>query len=444
MSIKEAAVKVLRQAGTALHVDEITRRILSAKLWQTSGATPHKSVSSVISKDIQRHGSKSPFVRTKANFFALRDSKGATRTPVATSSKPKQIRLTFADCAEKVLKECGGGKPMHYKEITRIALEKGWKKSNGKTPEETLRSLVNVEIDSQHNNGKQSRFVRYEEGYFGINPEMYSKSTLQTELPDNSNIMKDSKSASSRKSLSFINCAQKVLEEHGVGKLHYRKITKIALEKGWLKTDGKTPQLTMHASITNEIQSSKNRGKLPCFVHHGRGYFGLSQVMEPDLTLKIEQHNQKTRKAMLQRLLTMSPYSFEDLITELFMEMGFNAKTTKNSGDGGIDSEGTLIIGKTIEIKMAIQVKRWKNNVQAPEVRNIRGSLSVQKRGLIITTSDFSKGAIEEAKEPNKPLIDLINGEQLVSLLIDNNIGVERTTHNLFTLDPNFATEPEQ
>lgn len=47
---------------------------------------------------------------------------------------------------------------------------------------------------------------------------------------------------------------------------------------------------------------------------------------------------------------------------------------------------------------MAVQVKRWKSNIQSTVVQNVRGSLGASERGLIVTTSDFSKGAREEAK----------------------------------------------
>ena len=40
---------------------------------------------------------------------------------------------------------------------------------------------------------------------------------------------------------------------------------------------------------------------------------------------------------------------------------------------------------------------RHKQNVQAPQVQQVRGGLGAHKKQSIITTSDFSKGAQEEA-----------------------------------------------
>jgi restriction system protein len=83
---------------------------------------------------------------------------------------------------------------------------------------------------------------------------------------------------------------------------------------------------------------------------------------------------------------------------------------------------------------MAVQVKRWKANVQAPTVQQVRGSLGTHDQGLIITTSDFSSAARIEAERPNAVPVALMNGEQLVRLLVEHNIGVHRTPYELIEL----------
>lgn len=45
-----------------------------------------------------------------------------------------------------MLEDFGGKKPMHYKEITGKALEKGWLVTGGKTPEATMYAQVIAEI----------------------------------------------------------------------------------------------------------------------------------------------------------------------------------------------------------------------------------------------------------------------------------------------------------
>jgi len=67
-------------------------------------------------------------------------------------------------------------------------------------------------------------------------------------------------------------------------------------------------------------------------------------------------------------------------------------------------------------------------------VQQVRGSLSTHEQGLIITTSDFSAGAYEEAKQPDKIPVALMNGEQLVTLLIENDISIHRISYDLIDL----------
>ncbi len=120
-------------------------------------------------------------------------------------------------------------------------------------------------------------------------------------------------------------------------------------------------------------------------------------------------------------------------------------EVTKLSGDGGIDVRGTLVVGDVVRIKMAVQVKKWKlkNNIQAPVVQQVRGSLGAHEQGLIITTSDFSPGAVKEAAQADKTPIALMNGEQLVTLLMEHGIGVHRSKPDLFEIDEEFVVQAE-
>lgn len=68
-------------------------------------------------------------------------------------------------------------------------------------------------------------------------------------------------------------------------------------------------------------------------------------------------------------------------------------------------------------------------------VQGVRGSLATDERGLIITTSDFSRGARAEAEDPKRSSpISLINGKQLVRLFVENNILVSREHIDLLSL----------
>ena len=129
-------------------------------------------------------------------------------------------------------------------------------------------------------------------------------------------------------------------------------------------------------------------------------------------------------------LQTMNPFAFERLTQRLLRECGFTQViVTKKSGDGGIDGTGKLKINGIFSFNVAFQCKRYKGSVGAPEIRDFRGSLTANvEKGLFITTGTFSKSAKDEACCQGKQQIDLIDGEELISLLARYQLGVHPIT----------------
>ena len=175
MSVQSATIQVLKEAGKPLHASEIAKLIIEAGLWKSDGKTPEATVSARLYSDIKSNGDKSCFVKVGPQTFALRDSteisSGAAPVPAAVEEAPKHhpnAGFSFTDCAQKVLEEFGGKKPMHYKEITEKALQKGWLVTGGKTPEATMYAQVITEIKRQQKRGERPRFVQHGRGYVGL------------------------------------------------------------------------------------------------------------------------------------------------------------------------------------------------------------------------------------------------------------------------------------
>ncbi len=240
------------------------------------------------------------------------------------------------------------------------------------------------------------------------------------------------------KAMTFLQCAEKVLRGFGAKKpMHYQEITKIALEQGWLESEGKTPEATLYAQVLTDIRKRKEKHLQQTFVQYGKGYVGLAEWMATGIRFQIEEHNKSIKAKLLKLLHKMPPEKFELLICTLLEKMEFiDTEVTKFGGDGGIDVRGTWD-KDGIRIRMAIQVKRWKANVQAPVVQAVRGALTSAERGMIITTSDFSEGARKEAEDKTKAgTISLINGEQLVKLLVQYGVGITSDTIEILEIDP--------
>lgn len=133
------------------------------------------------------------------------------------------------------------------------------------------------------------------------------------------------------------------------------------------------------------------------------------------------------RKRLYEVLINMDPYGFERLTQRVLRECGFtNVVVTKKSGDGGIDGTGKLKINGIFSFNIAFQCKRYQGSVGAGDIRDFRGSLTTDiEKGVFITTGSFSKPAIEEASNPGKQQIDLIDGEEFITKLAEFGIGVK-------------------
>ena len=154
---------------------------------------------------------------------------------------------------------------------------------------------------------------------------------------------------------------------------------------------------------------------------------GAAEVLEPDsMDSDAPQDTETWRQRVFNILIHMDPYAFERLAQRVLRECGFtDVIVTKSSGDGGIDGYGKLKINGIISFNIAFQCKRYQGVVGSPEIRDFRGSLTKNiEKGVFITTGTFSKAAQEEAENPGKQQIDLINGEDFIDMLADYSIGL--------------------
>lgn len=101
---------------------------------------------------------------------------------------------TFKQVAYEILKEAG--KPLHSKEITKIALDKGWLKTAGKTPEATMNAQLIVDINSKKD---KSRFIKTALSVFALNSDYKeSKNNKDTDEEKEEKICKIAKNVSTK------------------------------------------------------------------------------------------------------------------------------------------------------------------------------------------------------------------------------------------------------
>jgi restriction system protein len=140
-----------------------------------------------------------------------------------------------------------------------------------------------------------------------------------------------------------------------------------------------------------------------------------------------EQSNVTLKITLLEVLRNLSPVGFENLCGRLLREYDFeNIEITQRSHDGGIDGYATLKLNPFVNLSVYFQCKRYSGTVPTEKVQAFIGVMETNKRsvekGLIITTGNFAKAALDIEK--NNIKIELIDGEKLVKMFEDVELGV--------------------
>jgi len=167
----------------------------------------------------------------------------------------------------------------------------------------------------------------------------------------------------------------------------------------------------------------------------------------------IESAYQQLRDDLISELLdqiqSMSWSFFERLVIELLLNMGYGGsrreagEAFQKGGDEGIDG---IIKEDRLGLDIIyVQAKRWKDSstVGRPEIQKFAGALQGKRarKGVFITTSDFSKDAIEYASMIESKII-LIGGNRLAELMIDHGVGVTTTrSYEVKKIDFDYFTE---
>jgi restriction system protein len=180
----------------------------------------------------------------------------------------------------------------------------------------------------------------------------------------------------------------------------------------------------------------------------------IDQVQEESQSTPLElfEASYSTLRAALaedlqSRLIECSPQFFEHIVVKLLHAMGYGGqfgegRVTNYSHDGGID--GVINEDKLGLDVVCIQAKRWQGNVSRPTIQSFVGSMDIirAKKGVVITTSDFSRDAFEFVDRIEGKRVVLINGKQLAQFMIDHDVGVSTTgTYKLKEVSNDFFEE---
>lgn len=152
--------------------------------------------------------------------------------------------------------------------------------------------------------------------------------------------------------------------------------------------------------------------------------------------------NENELKESLEQLYNSfdNGYEFEEFLKFFLEKIGLEeVVVTQRSRDGGIDltciKSGINGLSNLDEIKYYIQAKRFKpsSTVSIKDLRELRGVMPLNYKGIFITTAKFPSRAQEFAEEDKSRQIILIDGKTLVQQCISVGLG--------FNLKPVFDSK---
>lgn len=169
---------------------------------------------------------------------------------------------------------------------------------------------------------------------------------------------------------------------------------------------------------------------------------------QEELYLSADKIRESRYQEIIDTILSKTPREFEKLVVLLLQRMGYGGEikqsgtVTSYTNDGGIDGiikEDVLGLGR-----IHIQAKRYaqSNSVGREEIQKFVGALAVAQsnKGVFITTSSFSQGAVTYAGSLNgSTTLILIDGQQLATYLYDYGVGLQvEQTIQIKKLDSEF------
>lgn len=200
---------------------------------------------------------------------------------------------------------------------------------------------------------------------------------------------------------------------------------------------------SVSATVRQDNQGRVKRGqakRFRVFERDGggdeeRGFISLvaspeaSQTDEERIAELVDSANSQVRVELRKYIEKLTWQEFESVfLPQLLEALGFQDITiTQPTKDGGQDALCTYKMG-IVSHEAIVSAKHWnRQNVGPAEVQQMRGIVSDADTGIIVTSSNFTSGAVSEAEKrtPGYRTVILINGDLIVQTCIKEGLGVQ-------------------
>jgi len=167
------------------------------------------------------------------------------------------------------------------------------------------------------------------------------------------------------------------------------------------------------------------------------------------IEVKTNEINNVMREELMKKVTSSSSRFFEKLVLDLVVKMGYGGsfedvvELLGKTGDEGVDG---LIKEDILGLdKVYLQAKRWTTGtISRPEIQKFVGALHGKgaKKGIFITTSTFTKDALEYANSLKDMTLILIDGDKLVDYMLKYNVGTQvKNTIEIKKIDEDYFEE---
>jgi restriction system protein len=141
--------------------------------------------------------------------------------------------------------------------------------------------------------------------------------------------------------------------------------------------------------------------------------------VEADPSLYYKDVKSKSDGLISDLVSNMDEYDFQDLVAAVLRAIGFRAISSNPGRDKGID---IIAYSDRLGIqtpRIIGQAKRQKQTISGPEMRSFIGTLRNDDRGIYVCTGGFTKDAIDEARNAQRP-VSIFDLAAFIELLLEN------------------------
>lgn len=385
MKVSDAAYEVLSQGGVSLHVKDLVDQMVSQGLWATQGKTPWDTVSAILGSEIIQLGAASRFAREGPNTFRLR--------------KPDDPIPPLAGPSSEIAAWVFQGNPTRYDLLGGIA--------EG--------SLTNYAMNQHRDHAAYGQRV-----YFFLSGDKAGIYAVGRVTSTAYRAEQANEFGEWKVDVAFEATVDPPL-------LRSTDIAGDALLSSFVPFMGR---MGTNFPVPADVAARTEAVLAPRLVavdqtktrsHFDPASYALDQA--------VASARKDAKEQLLDHLRNLLPSEFEKVVLLLLDRLGYeDVKVTGGSNDRGVDVRAVLRYRGVADVPTSVQAKRYaaSNNVDGSVIARLRGSLPVQDHGIVVTTSDFTRSAHAENIAPGLKPIALINGAQLVELLVDLGIGVEK------------------